>query len=190
MNVTTCHHCRSRVVPTPDGRCPACQRPIFHTLEQWSATDGIHSRPELQRESPIPQQSPARPIKFVEAAPENRDGFWWLLFSFEGRIPRWKYWLAFLGIAVVVVLILVATGILFGRNVPFAEGYIFSFCLIYFWMYLAISVKRWHDRDKTGWWVLIRMVPFVGPLWEFIELGCLRGTLGDNHFGADPAEQE
>ena len=78
------------------------------------------------------------------------------------------------------------------------------------WVYFATSIKRLHDRDKSGWW----MVPFfVVPglynqfadrlpdsycrsaaghcrvrlvLWGFIEMYCLKGSRKTNRFGADP----
>ena len=51
---------------------------------------------------------------------------------------------------------------------------------------LSANVRRYHDRDKSGWWVLIMLIPFIGPLWLLIEIGFLRGTRGANRFGADP----
>ena len=51
---------------------------------------------------------------------------------------------------------------------------------------LVLSVKRWHDRNKSGRWVLINLVPVVGWLWHLIECGFLRGTIGPNRFGQDP----
>ena len=54
------------------------------------------------------------------------------------------------------------------------------------WIGLALGVKRWHDRGKSGWWVLIALIPIVGGIWTFVECGCLRGTVGPNQFGPDP----
>jgi len=54
------------------------------------------------------------------------------------------------------------------------------------WFSLALQVKRWHDRGKSGWWVLINLIPFVGGLWALVECGFLRGTEGPNQFGPDP----
>ena len=54
------------------------------------------------------------------------------------------------------------------------------------WIGFALGVKRWHDRDKSGWWILIGMIPIVGPIWTFVECGCLRGTVGPNNYGQDP----
>ena len=71
----------------------------------------------------------------------------------------------------------------------------------------AVAVKRLHDRDKSGWWVLVfyvlpnvidsggrasggsgllSLIGFAIGIWAFVELGCLRGTVGDNRFGPDP----
>jgi len=54
---------------------------------------------------------------------------------------------------------------------------------------LIVQIKRWHDRDKSGWWVLINLVPCIGGLWALIECGFLRGTTGENRFGPDPLQQ-
>jgi uncharacterized membrane protein YhaH (DUF805 family) len=54
------------------------------------------------------------------------------------------------------------------------------------WASLAISVKRWHDRNKSGWWVLIALIPVVGGLWTLIENGFLAGSDGPNRYGEDP----
>lgn len=62
--------------------------------------------------------------------------------------------------------------------------------LLLVWPALAISVKRWHDRGKSGWWVLLNLVPVVGWLWALIENGFLRGTDGPNRYGPDPLADE
>ena len=51
---------------------------------------------------------------------------------------------------------------------------------------LALYAKRWHDRDKSGWWSLIGLVPFIGAIWILVELGILEGTRGPNQYGPDP----
>jgi uncharacterized membrane protein YhaH (DUF805 family) len=61
--------------------------------------------------------------------------------------------------------------------------------LLLVWPGLAVSVKRWHDRDKSGWWVLLNLVPVIGWLWALIDNGFLRGTTGPNRFGEDPLAQ-
>ena len=54
------------------------------------------------------------------------------------------------------------------------------------WPSLALQVKRWHDRDKSGWFVLVNLIPFIGWLWTLIECGFLDGTQGPNRFGPSP----
>jgi len=58
--------------------------------------------------------------------------------------------------------------------------------LLLFWPSIAVQVKRWHDLDKSGWWVLANLVPIIGGL-IFIGIGFIRGTRGNNRFGSDPA---
>ena len=58
-----------------------------------------------------------------------------------------------------------------------------AFCMVYSF---AGQVKRWHDRDKSGWFVLVNFIPFIGTIWALVELGFLRGTMGPNRFGPDP----
>jgi uncharacterized membrane protein YhaH (DUF805 family) len=48
----------------------------------------------------------------------------------------------------------------------------------------ALYTKRWHDRNKSGWWSLIGFVPFIGGLWLLIELGFLGGDEGENDYGS------
>jgi uncharacterized membrane protein YhaH (DUF805 family) len=57
------------------------------------------------------------------------------------------------------------------------------------WIGLAVQIKRWHDRDKSGWWALMNLVPIVGQIWVLVECGFLRGTEGVNRFGKDPLTQ-
>ncbi len=55
------------------------------------------------------------------------------------------------------------------------------------WPWFAIAVKRYHDRDESGWWSLIGLVPLIGPIWLLIALGLRSGTDGENSFGPEPA---
>jgi uncharacterized membrane protein YhaH (DUF805 family) len=57
---------------------------------------------------------------------------------------------------------------------------------IFLWPMFAVQAKRWHDRNKSGWWVLIHFIPVIGSLWTLIENGFLEGTEGNNRFGESP----
>jgi uncharacterized membrane protein YhaH (DUF805 family) len=50
---------------------------------------------------------------------------------------------------------------------------------------LAVSIRRLHDLDRTGWWILIGLIPIVG--WIILLIWyCTKGTDGQNRFGPDP----
>ena len=113
-----------------------------------------------------------------------------ILWSFEGRIPRRSYWAGigiwiglFLGVALLAGLIAPLLG---KDNEGIAFIPVLFFLIPYFWSIMAMQVKRWHDRDKSGWMVLVSFIPIVGPWWALIECGCLRGTMGPNNYGQDP----
>ncbi|MCP5399605.1 MAG: DUF805 domain-containing protein [Sphingobium sp.] len=50
---------------------------------------------------------------------------------------------------------------------------------------IAVAVRRLHDTDRSGWWMLLAFIPLIGTLWLLI-LMVLRGTRGPNRFGPDP----
>ena len=104
-----------------------------------------------------------------------------LLFSFSGRINREKWWLTQLLIFGVFILVQAIAVLLDGE-----ESGVHNFFLFFIaWALGATNAKRFHDRDRSGWWVLIALTG-IGILWMFIELGCLSGTYGQNRFGPDP----
>jgi len=119
-----------------------------------------------------------------------------LLFSFQGRINRANFWLVHVAMWVVMIVVF---GVLVGgaamsadpeaalRSLGMVPGLILAVVnVLVFWIGLAVGVKRWHDRNKSGWWILIGLVPVIGPIWYLIECGFLRGTIGPNTYGPDP----
>jgi uncharacterized membrane protein YhaH (DUF805 family) len=120
----------------------------------------------------------------------------WLLFSFDGRIGRGEYWkgsvLAGLAIGAAALALMIPMGLAGLLDSRDAEppmvilGVVAVLAVPLVWASLAIGVKRWHDRGKSGWWTLIAVVPYIGSIWSFVECGCLRGTPGPNPYGPDP----
>lgn len=123
--------------------------------------------------------------------------------SFEGRNSRKSFWLSFLVLLIVSWILQFIVFAIFGGSMmmsmdpnasPEAQMEAMSgmwlpltiVILLTLWPSLAIYTKRWHDRNKSGWWSLIMFVPIIGGLWMLIELGFLRGTEGPNRFGPDP----
>ncbi len=109
-----------------------------------------------------------------------------LLLSLRGRIGRKAFWL---GVAILFAAQCAAAlldSALFGSAQSLVSG-ITGLAVI--WPGIAISGKRWHDRDKSAWWILIGLLPIVGTIWSLVENGFLRGTTGPNRFGPDPLSQ-
>lgn len=114
-----------------------------------------------------------------------------LLFSFDGRINRAKYWtgvVVIIAIEIVALVISTVLGFVLGNNIVTTIVGILALivCVVMIWPSIALGVKRFHDRNKSGWWVLIALVPVIGGLWYLIECGFLEGTKGPNQFGPDP----
>lgn len=107
----------------------------------------------------------------------------WLLFSFDGRISRQPYWLFF---SASIALVLIPEFIFFGVDTEAADTFVNIASLVFLWPALAVQAKRWHDRDKSAWWILINFIPFIGPLWALVENGFLAGTAEENRFGSNP----
>ena len=109
-----------------------------------------------------------------------------ILFSFRGRVPRKVFWLyGVLGPLLVSAMLEMLLGI---AGVP-QRGIDLAPNLLLVWPCLAVAVKRWHDRDKSGWWLLLSLIPVIGWLWALVENGLLRGSVGANRFGPDLTDE-
>jgi uncharacterized membrane protein YhaH (DUF805 family) len=164
----------------------------------------------------------------------------WYLFSFEGRINRAKLWLALLVIMCWMIflgLLVVAIGSLFDAARSFSFGVNDIFLMfdpaayrslsksdllplfakmiltpLFGWVYFATSIKRLHDRDKSGWWMVpfvvapglydqiadrfdlsyaalpLGLAAFIFMIWGFVEMYCLKGSPKTNRFGPNPLQ--
>ncbi len=106
----------------------------------------------------------------------------YLLLRFDGRINRAKFWS---GVGAIIVAYIVIFA-LFAIDSGALRALLGLAYIAMIWPSLAISIKRWHDRDKSGWWVLIGLVPVIGGIWALVETGFLAGTGGPNQYGPDP----
>jgi uncharacterized membrane protein YhaH (DUF805 family) len=117
-----------------------------------------------------------------------------LLFGFSGRIGRGQWWLAQLAILVVII---VFVGIIVAVAQPSASDgldnvgtgvvlLVGAAVVLMVWINIASTVKRFHDRDKSGVWFLIVLVPYIGSLWQLVECGFLAGSTGTNSYGPPP----
>lgn len=121
--------------------------------------------------------------------------------DFEGRSRRKEYWMFQLGVALlyaVVFGVLFTIGGLSGAFNHHASSdaappaifwfFIGIFSIIVVGLFipsLAVKVRRLHDRDMSGWLILLSFIPYLGALVLFIFY-CLDGTQGANRYGEDP----
>ncbi|MCG6384033.1 DUF805 domain-containing protein [Vibrio fluvialis] len=135
-----------------------------------------------------------------------------LLFSFQGRIGRQTYWIW----NVCYYLAIVSVIVLLNRWLPGLAPYVLPlFMLLILVPDLAVTAKRWHDRDKSSWRLLLNVPLVIGRMtvpmgeasmtttpnlldtgislaallcgsWILIECGFLAGSDGDNRFGKAP----
>lgn len=117
--------------------------------------------------------------------------------DFSGRSRRKEYWMFILFTAIVYAVLatlLFAGGFRMsaatgepssGMLVWVAGGLFLLFVLVSFIPALAASVRRLHDQDKSGWFLLLQFIPYVGGI-IIIVLMCIDGTKGENRFGPDP----
>jgi len=112
--------------------------------------------------------------------------------DFNGRSRRKEYWMFTLlnFIVAIVLYALMFMGMDYETGQPGTLGMLAMGLLgIYFLAILipsiAVQVRRFHDQDKSGWFVLLAFIPFVGGLIVIVFM-CLEGTRGPNRFGEDP----
>ncbi|MBG3018945.1 DUF805 domain-containing protein [Proteus sp. WDL240414] len=112
--------------------------------------------------------------------------------NFSGRARRKEYWM-FTLVNTIIIAVLYAilissvdmnTGEMssLGSIAGIIIG-IYSLAIIV--PSLAVTIRRFHDQDKSGWMFLLAFIPAVGGLIVFVFM-CLEGTKGDNRFGPDP----
>ncbi|KZY54621.1 hypothetical protein A3736_13920 [Erythrobacter sp. HI0063] len=113
--------------------------------------------------------------------------------QFTGRSGRKEFWLFLLGVNLVgAALAIVWTA---DTNVLGFTGTIgnmaFAVLIIGFLgillPYLAVQVRRFHDQNRSGWFALINLIPYIGPLIVLVMMA-LPGADGENEYGPDPAE--
>ena len=109
-----------------------------------------------------------------------------ILFSLRGRVPRKVFWLC--GVLGPLLVSAMAEMLLGIAGVSERRAELLT-TLLLIWPCTAVSVKRWHDRDKSGWWVLVYLIPLIGLLWTLLANGLVRGSAGPNRFGADRTDE-
>ncbi len=103
--------------------------------------------------------------------------------GFSGRAPRSEYWYWILFyVLVVIAAILIDTAVFRGSSISPLTTIVELACLL---PGLAVSIRRLHDIDRSGWWILLALIPLIGAIILLIW-DCTKGTPGPNRFGPDP----
>lgn len=114
--------------------------------------------------------------------------------DFSGRARRTEYWMFQL---FNMVIFLVAYAIVIGAALLLRNGSgggavagIFGMLLMLYMLgvvvpSIAVSVRRLHDTDRSGWFYLLAFIPFVGAIVVLV-FACQEGTRGPNSYGPDP----
>ena len=100
---------------------------------------------------------------------------------FEGRAGRQEFWMFVLFSVIVSIVVSIIGNFL---HLPFLSG---LYGLAVLLPSLGVEVRRLHDIDKSGWWILIEFVPVIGFIWLLVLL-CMAGKPGPNRFGPNPYE--
>lgn len=100
--------------------------------------------------------------------------------GFSGRARRREYWMFFLiNILIAIALTIVDNALTIGFIAP-------VYSLVLLPPTLAVTVRRLHDTGRTGWWILIGLVPIIGTIALLVFLAT-DGKPGDNRFGSNPS---
>lgn len=105
---------------------------------------------------------------------------------FNGRSRRKEYWYYFLINFLIITVLLLIDNQLGWINKEAGMGVLSGiYALAVLIPGIAVAVRRLHDSNRTGWWVLIALIPIIGPI-ILIFLLIQDSTPGDNRFGPNP----
>lgn len=100
---------------------------------------------------------------------------------FNGRARRKEYWMFVLINMIVSAVLNVIQGVI-GMEVPWIS---IIYMLAVLLPSIGVAIRRLHDTERSGWWLLISFIPLIGTIVLIVFL-CQNGTAGSNRFGADP----
>ena len=106
--------------------------------------------------------------------------------TFAGRAQRSEYWWFTLFVIIGSIVAASFDTVLGSMNFTYGTGVIgVIFSLVTFLPVWAVEVRRLHDIGKSGWWLLLILIPLIGAIILLIWL-IRKGTEGDNAYGPDP----
>jgi uncharacterized membrane protein YhaH (DUF805 family) len=110
---------------------------------------------------------------------------------FDGRARRKEFWMFVLFNAIAGIILSIIDTIIgtdFGGRT--GGGWLSSiYYLAVLLPLIGVAMRRMHDTNRSGVWILIYLIPCIGWIW-FIVLAAQEGTVGDNQYGPDPKAAE
>jgi uncharacterized membrane protein YhaH (DUF805 family) len=109
--------------------------------------------------------------------------------NFSGRARRKEYWMFTLIQISIMILLIILDGVLglsfeiYGQDLRYGWLYAIG-ALIHLIPGFAVSVRRLHDVGKSGWFLLIALIPLIGSIWILVLI-CLDGEKSNNKWGPD-----
>ncbi|HRZ98725.1 MAG TPA: DUF805 domain-containing protein [Paludibacter sp.] len=104
--------------------------------------------------------------------------------DFSGRARRKEYWM-FILFNIIFSAIAMTIDYLLGLSVMGSGPITMIYSLAILIPSIAVVVRRLHDINKSGAWILIGFIPLLGAIWLLVLL-IKAGVVGDNQYGPDP----
>jgi uncharacterized membrane protein YhaH (DUF805 family) len=107
---------------------------------------------------------------------------------FSGRARRKEYWMFFLFNLIVSIVLTIIDGVIGTLSAEAGVGLLSGlYTLAILVPAIAVTLRRLHDTSRSGWWILIALVPLVGGIVLLVFM-LLDSTPGDNQYGPNPKE--
>lgn len=103
----------------------------------------------------------------------------WLYFSLKGRTGRASYLFLFLLPSIAIGLLSFKLADMFNAKNIIEPIITYGFI----WPAVAVQIKRLHDLNLSGWWLLATAIPYIGFLGSIIVFGFVPGSSNENRFG-------
>jgi len=101
---------------------------------------------------------------------------------FTGRSRRQEYWMFFLFNVIIAVVLNVVDRVI---GLPGALGILYNLAVLV--PGVGVGIRRLHDTDRSGWWILIALIPVIGIIILIVFLA-QEGKPGQNQYGTNPKE--
>ena len=107
---------------------------------------------------------------------------------FSGRSRRSEYWFFVLFNLIVYIVLSLIDALLGTYNIVQGVGLLSGiYSLAVLIPTLAVTVRRLHDIDRTGWWIFINLIPLIGTI-VLLVFAVTDSTPGNNQYGPNPKE--